>query len=413
MVDWALEMRFRKFDRFSLPAMVNFYQAHKERFIITGFNCVDPSILKGCQQIQTEMSILLAQYKRLPRPMKKLPQTSEDPRTRHFHESIAQLTRQLAEQQNGRCAYCGLPLPPDYETLDTVLPVALNHSKINVATKGSFYKLMTLIGNLRVACSRCNNIKGRAESRGVKRMQDLERMGYEVQLPLPLQFKKRGPRDFFNVSDHRNAPGVVIPRAEQHIALEQGCAVANQAALRVTMPCYHRPKWLLVSWNEETKHLTLGCSKCVDTTKIVWEIAVHEMQWRDGDANGKKHGLAEMLNQEDLPRKRVERQWVWKPWREMEKQMHLRSEYEIAFESQKRMHERFRFPPPPPLEVLKDRYEAHAAEADVEVMVPLEISGPDGMAEIARQLEREQEREHAGLKERLKGRLEDSWCHAE
>jgi len=85
----------------------------------------------------------------------------------------------------------------------------------------------------------------------------------------------------------------------------------------------------------------------------------------------------------------VERHLVWVAWTELEQRMHLRPPYDVVFASMSMLHERFGFPAPPPLEVLAEQYKARAAEANLEVELYCDIRRHDGVAEIARQIERD------------------------
>jgi hypothetical protein len=398
VVDFALDARFHKNSRFSGYRLIAFAEKHPGIYGSSNKSILNlnPIIIKGAEQAQQDIKTIVESRDCCPDSrIIRLGLKSKKPIQPPLHEKQNKLLRQLSAEQDGLCPYCASPLIPEQTHLDTVLPTGFDHSLICLATKLKYYEANALAGNLKAVCGTCNKWKGWAENRGAQLMRLIASGKYPAQpVKSTEHYADRKPRIYYMPAElpYKHLGAYTLAFWE---TLKQAIECF---ALRITYVCPHQTEWLFARWIEDARTLIFGCSECVPFAGAILAVDVKSKNWM----RTKKH--------HDLPCRKTAIQEDWILFRELEKHMHLRPAHEIAFASQKKMHERFGFPPPPPLEVLAEQYKASTAEDSVEILIPLDMCRFDGIAEVARRIERDQAREHAALKERLGVRMHDSWA---
>jgi len=377
VVGFALDARFGTNSRFSGYRLLAFAQKHPD--IFGGSNksifSLNPIIIKGAEQAQQDIKTLMESRDCCPvSPIIRQGVKSAKSIQPRLHQAQNELLMQLITAQDGLCPYCASPLIPQNTHLDTVLPTGFDHSLICLSTKLKYYQVNALAGNLKAVCGACNLRKGWAENRGAYTMRLIASGKYPAE---PVKstdgFSPRQPRIYYLPADlPYQYLGPYTPASWKTLKQTMECF-----ALRITYACPHVTDWLFAHWNEDARTLRLGCNQCVPKASAVLAVDVKSKNWM----RTQKH--------RELPRRKVERHLVWVAWTELEQRMHLRPPYDVVFASMSMLHERFGFPAPPPLEVLAEQYKARAAEANLEVELYCDIRRHDGVAEIARQIERD------------------------
>jgi hypothetical protein len=396
--DFALDARFQVNSRFSGPRLLAFAEKHHGIFGVTNKSILDlnPIIIKACEQAREDLKTIVdtRDCPLVSRIIRRAVTSAKSGQPR-LHERLRKLLTQLIAKQDGLCPYCASPLTPKTTHLDTVLPTGFDHSCICLTTKLVYYQANALAGNLMAVCGTCNYLKGWAETRGVRHLR-LIASGHHPAQPVRRTdlFTARKPRFYFNLQDLSFKRNGAYALAEWEI-LKQAIECF---ALRITYACHHKTDWLFVRLIEEARTLIFGCSQCVPPASAILAVDVRSKNWMRTE----KHY--------DSPRRRTERQWIWVSWRELQPHLHRRPEHEIAFETGKKLHERFGFPPPPPLEVLAEQCKARAVEANVEMEVNYDMRRLDGYAEVARRMEADEKKWRQEWRSKYGGKPFDSWA---
>ena len=382
VVAFALDARFHVNSRFSGPMLLAFAEKYPGIYgVIRSILNLNPIFIKACEQAQQDIQTIEASRDICDvSPTTRQPKKSAKSRQRKLREKQNQLLAQLITEQDGLCPYCASPLTLETAHLDTILPTGFNHTKIGLTTKVIYFQTAARAGNLAAACVMCNWRKGQAEQRGAQIMRLIASGNYPAQPVKSTDLSStRQPRIYFAPEE--------LPGKKRGAYTPAECEILKQAiecfALRVTYPCPHRPDWLFARWMEEARTLIFGCEQCVPSASAILAVDVRSKNWMRTERQ--LHRRAEpgvlILDRTLLRRCPVERFFefmekklqhsmgelreIRMPVRELQR----RPAHELAFESQKMLHDKFPQHFAQPGDAVADFYKARAAEADAHFMV--------------------------------------------
>ena len=159
----------RDFDRpvFSLTAFVDYARHLATTREASPWAVSAELITRTCHQIYGEIQML---EKRDPddaqKHVKQALGRSKRPDYNTSKERTLLLAGQIARDQDNFCAYCGQAVSVADGCLDIVLPVGIDHTRINHYRKEGFWRIVKASGLAVVACPDCNHRKLRQDISG-------------------------------------------------------------------------------------------------------------------------------------------------------------------------------------------------------------------------------------------------------
>ena len=226
-------------------------------------------IIKHCEQVRNlRLSSLASGGSPCEYHVKNMVAAGESKQCRAVKKRYALLIDSLFARYSSSCAYCGEDLNHENTSLDTILPMHVNHS-VDSATALRWYQLMHSCGVLAVSCVACNDLKTCREISG---------MGI-------LRWWRNGARYFHPYGPPRKRTPMPIP-VFQKASMKQEVwepylpmihARLLLIGLRVEIACRHilgkfdKRKPVEVCYQPEVRTLTFGCPECTSgLPRIGW-----------------------------------------------------------------------------------------------------------------------------------------------